>query len=254
MAEEKPEILTTTFDGYIKNPAILGNATFQYKFIEESYSHRFDKTLMREGGSLQYFLYVDKDGNRYLHMKVPSEAVPNFFYDVVIEFVSSTLTTVLPTLGKNDIKFFSNDPAFVYTYAYAFNIHGLLIDSLKNKLPKECLKSRAVVKNPNANIGNVKSFYFCYFYARLKDLMYKIKWTALEQKLKADTFKTTIQHASDKIADRQRLANTAEKPISTRGGIKYINKQPGVKRVRKAKQVKFANAVNRNKKLHKPKK
>lgn len=259
--------LKTTFDHYIKNPAIVGTSTIQYNLLKDNYSARFDTTLVREGGELKYKLYKDEDGNRYIHMKVPSEVVPNFFYDVIIEFIDSSLLSVLPTLSKNNVKFYSNDPAFVFNYAYAFNKNGLLIDSLKSKLPKEALENRAIVRNPRSNIGPIKSFYFCYFYMEMKNLFLKIKWTD-EATLKKNTFNATVKNAADKIDERIRLGKQISKQEPdhkpkpsidreksyTSKNVKFSKKAQKVVKAKTAKVVKTAKKVKSIKPISKAKK
>lgn len=90
-------------------------------------------------------------GRVFAHVKVPSETLEKFYYDVLIE-VDSSPTAI--TLRDCDVKFFSNCPSFVYTYAYVLyhtgtqeepkvgkkkNSSGLMIDILKGKIPKDRL-------------------------------------------------------------------------------------------------------------------
>lgn len=256
--------LKTTFDHYIKNPAIVGTSTIQNNLLKDNYSIRFDTLLVREGGNLRYKLYKDSKGNKYIHIKIPSELIPNFYYDVVIEFVESTILSVTSSLEKNNIKFFSNDPAFIFTYAYAFNKNGLIIDSLKNKLPKECLENKANVKNPRSNIGPVKSFYFAYFFIKLKKLFSKSNWKNISD-LNDGTFDKTIVHASRKIDDRIRLgkkipktkSNTNKRTADNRSevytskNVKFTKKVEIVKKtpsVKKSSFVKITKPISKSRK------
>lgn len=258
-------VLKTTYEHYINNPSIVGTSILPFKLVLANYAARFDKVLVREGGELQYKQYVDSKGNRFIHVKVPSEVVPKFYYDVVIEFMDQTMLTVLPSLEKYNVKFFSNDPAFIFTYAYAFNKSGLLIDELKDKLPKECLENKAVVRNPNSNIGAVKSFYFCYLFLKLRGLFSKLKWSK-QAPLNPGTFAHTIQNGETKIADRQRLGaqhkdnkpgkslikkSTPNKKKYESNSMRFVNKAKPVKKVRTAKRVKIVQPKVRNKHVKK---
>lgn len=86
--------------------------------------------------------WIAKESVVVVHVKVPSESVKNFYYDVLIQFEKD---------GKDfedcHIKIFSNSPSFVYTYAYVFyhledderEGKGMIIDDYDKKIPKERL-------------------------------------------------------------------------------------------------------------------
>ena len=91
-------------------------------------------------------------GRVFAHVKVPSETLDRFYYDVLLE-IDSNPTAI--SLRDCDVKFFSNCPSFVYTYAYVLyhtgteetdskgskkkSSSGLMIDMLKGKIPKDRL-------------------------------------------------------------------------------------------------------------------
>ena len=244
-------VLKTTFDHYIKNPAIVGTSSLMYTIYAKSFSDRFDVVLMREGGEINYTLYEDKSGNRYIHAKIPSEVVPKFYYDIVIEFMDDTMLSVLPSLERYDIKFFSNDPAFSFNYVYAFNKSGLLIDILKPKLSKEALENRAIVRNPKSNIGPVKAFYFMYYFMKIKKLFSKSNWTNVKE-LKPGTFNKLIENADKKIAERIELGKEYKHQKPSKKEIKQdeairreLYGSPQVRFVNKAKPVKKASGVRK---------
>lgn len=218
-------ILKTTFPRYIQKPSIVGNTNTQIKLIEANYRSRFDSIMVREGGLLTYVLYKDDTGNYYAHIKVPSEVVEKFYYDVIIKFNESKLNKFSPTLKTYDIQVFSNDPAFVYTYAYAFNTHGLFLKDFESKMGKYFLNTKAREKNPNSEIGYVKSLYFAYFIMEIKDLFKKDSWRkALPYK--ASSLSNNIMLAENKIALRQRLYEQKE--------IKKKKEEPTVQKPRNA--------------------
>ena len=145
-------------------------------FIEDQYVVKQDgiwKLVEVKVGDNQYapVLYVDK----YIaFLKIPSEVIEKFYYDVVIEFSPPNLINKLDkSLENYNVKFFSNDPAFVFTFAYAFNKNKLFITDLEQKMSKEALEEKAKIKNPNASIGYVKSLYFAYLYLKSKGLFLK---------------------------------------------------------------------------------
>ena len=158
-----------TLDSYITNPLGKHNAVFNHiarEAMKDEYVKRYSQLLVREHGLMRYYLYRDEKRNRYYaHFKVPSEAVDKFYYDVVFEFYTDQH---IEEGGKNMLKyyvnFFSNDPAFVYTYAYAFKHNDILIKDLEPKMSKKALRERPKEKNPGESTGYVKAIYFAYLY------------------------------------------------------------------------------------------
>ena len=153
-----------TFKDYINNPMGEKNSVFtQREALRQVYVEKFNKIMVREMGNINVQLFTNDD--KYIaFLKIPSEVIEKFYYDVVIEFSPPNLINKLDkSLENYNVKFFSNDPAFVFTFAYAFNKNKLFITDLEQKMSKEALEEKAKIKNPNASIGYVKSLYFAYF-------------------------------------------------------------------------------------------
>ena len=109
-----------TFDQYIQNPMGIKNAVISNREMYRTmYTEKLNKILVREASKVEYYLYKSRTAY-YAYIKVQSEVVPKFTYDVVIKFTEPKDGVVDVTLKKYDIKFYSNDPAFVYTFAHAF--------------------------------------------------------------------------------------------------------------------------------------
>lgn len=199
--------METTFQKYIENPGIIKGVSTnsQIKAILNDYKNRFDAVLVREAGQLAYFLFKDiKHKNLwYIHLLVPSETTKNLYYDVVIEF-NIEIDKFRNDLFKEKVRFFSNDPAFMFTWAYAFNENKLVIDWLKPKLAKQSLTKKPVIRNPNIQTGYVKSIYFAYYFMKLRQLNLENKWqNALP--LNKQNFLKTIMHAGDKLDSIKRI-------------------------------------------------
>ena len=60
------------------------------------------------------------------------------------------------------VKFFSNDSNFVYTYAYSFKSHGVLITELEKLLPFRCISQKPVMRNPDNAMGYNKGIIYAY--------------------------------------------------------------------------------------------
>lgn len=195
-----------TFDEYIVNPMGKSNAVWSAAAREAQrniYTKKFDNILLRENGKIDYFFYKGKGAVYYVHIKVPSEVVPNFYYDVVLKFTgSSNIVATSSGLDKYQVEFYSNDPAFVYTYAYVFNKKGLLIKELSSKMSRQALKTAAKEKNPENTVGYVKSIYFAYLFMKQRGLFSKVKYTGAPD-LDLKYLLSNIEDADTKIQKRE---------------------------------------------------
>lgn len=155
---------------YINNPLGKGptvNATVR-ESVRRDYTDRWNALLVRENGRIIHEFYYDKKHNTYYcHIKIPSETVPKFYYDVVFRFYTDeNVSDAGRSLDLYNVQFYSNDPAFVFNYAHAFITNELFIDDLKPKMSREAVKKDAKEKNPQNLTGYVKAIYFAYLYMR----------------------------------------------------------------------------------------
>lgn len=167
-----------TLEEYIRNPMGKGNAVYSQRFVyEEFYTKKFNLLVAREAGIWKTQCVIANEKEYYLYIQIPSESVEHFFWDTVIQFKASDgdLEKV-PTLVNYDVKFFSNDPAFMYNFAQAFDKNKMLIEKLKKNIPKAAFKLESKVKNPQGITGYVKSLYFAYLYIKLRGLFSKAVW------------------------------------------------------------------------------
>lgn len=222
-----------TFEEYIKNP--MGNKTAvftQREMLRNIYVDKFDKILLRENGAIEHHLFRDDD--KYIvYLKIPSEKIKGIYYDVVIEFYPGNIVTGMGASLKNyNIKVFSNDPAFIFTYAYVFNKNKLIIDDLIPKIGKIALEEKPSIKNPNQVIGYVKTLYFAYLYMKNKGLFNKEVFDSYSTKYSKTNLFNSVMAASKKI--NERINATVEKEKSD-----------------KANKVKSANNINNSRKVSK---
>lgn len=163
-----------TFEEYIANPLGKNNAVMSAvvrEAIRSDYTKRFDNLLLRENGQIKYAMYKEKD-NLFVHIKIPSEVVKDFYYDVVLKFMGVSLTK---RINECETQFFSNDPAFVFTYAYVFQQNKLFIPELKSKMSKQALREKPREKNREELLGYVKSLYFSYLFMKQRGLFNPIQ-------------------------------------------------------------------------------
>lgn len=217
--------MSMTFDQYITNPLGKNNAVLSAitrEGIRKNYSERFDNILLRENGKINYYLYKTKDNQFIIHIKIPSEPVKNFYYDVVLKFhADESITNAGNVLSNYYFQAFSNDPAFVYTHAYVFKQHDLFIKLLSDKMGKKPLTKEPEVKNPDKQLAYVKSIYFAYLFMKNRGLFKKISWSAAEDfKEHKQEFLDRIMPVDKKIA----LREEEEKKLDHRKKILVDNK------------------------------
>lgn len=204
--------MNLTLDGYADNPMGKQNAVFSQRSMYKTlYSEKWDKILLREAGKIDYKLFTYKD-KYYIYLKIPSEVIKNFYYDVVVEFY----TTQPPMKNARSLKdyyvrFYSNDPNFVFTFAHAFIKNDMFIKELEPKMSKKAVRKRAVEKNPKEIVGYVKSLYFAYLFIKSKGLLNKIQFETYGSKLDFKALLRQIEHADSKIEKRQKAEEELNK-------------------------------------------
>ena len=204
-----------TFPGYIKNPS--GSRAMmvgEKNLAQQLYTDKYNKMMLRVNGKIDYLLYK-KDNDRFIiYMKIPSESTETLFYDVVVEFFTKDITQKsLNKLDGYNIRMFSNDPNFIFTFAYVFYERGLIIPELKKKISKVALKTNPAKSNPNKVVGYVKSLYFAYLFMQSHGLFNKLNWMNAMTNLNAakDIFEKAVANSDDKIAQAQSLKRSDRK-------------------------------------------
>jgi len=181
-----------TLRQYIKNPSgtgasFAGNRTA----LTSMYSLKFFKVLVDYNNKIEYSAIKDKQGNFWCIMKIPSENIPRFFYDVIYKFSPVKAGDEHDTkLEDYKVQFFSNDPAFTYTFSYAYHKNGLTIPELEKKYSSEAISDKPKTTNPNLVINYAKILYFGYLTINKYKLTDKGKYKD-GTKTKRTTSKTT---------------------------------------------------------------
>lgn len=194
-----------TFDQYISNPMGVKSAVISNReMYRELYTNKLDKILVREIGVVDYKLYYDKQ-NYYIHFKIPSEIIEAFYYDTVIMFYPIDKSLIPSTsLKKYGVKFFSNDPSFMFTFAHAFLKNDLFIKDLVPRMSKQAVKKAAIEKNPKNQVGYVKSIYFAYLLTTRYRLFDKFQYKTYGKKYNKLVLLKNIEHSEIKYEDRQK--------------------------------------------------
>ena len=206
-----------SFDKYIDNPSGGATVITNRNMYKELYKSKFDKVLLRESGNIDWKVYYANDGQDsfYIYIKVPSEVIEKFYYDVVIRlFTTENKKKSNVTLREYAVEFYSNDPAFVYTFAHAFSKNNLFIKDLESKMSNTALKDVAKVKNPKDNVWYVKSLYFAYLIMERYHLFNRNILKQNCSKYNKRELLSKITHATEKIEARQQAQIKLDKEKS----------------------------------------
>lgn len=222
--------MNMTYDQYIQNPMGIKNAVFSKReMFRTMYKDKLDKILVREAGKVEYKLYQNKKEDKYyVHMKVPSEVIANFYYDVVIEFYPQSSTDTLSTsLSNYFVKFYSNDPAFVFTFAHAMYKNDLFVKDLIPKMAREALRNLARERNPKDEIGYVKSIFFAYLLMKNYSLFNKLAFKTTVREYNKVLLLADVMQAEDKVELRQQAQNDLNKKHKMDSIANQISRTPG---------------------------
>lgn len=212
-----------SFNDYINNPGGKGSAVITNRSMyKDMYQQKFDTLLVREQGDINYVVYHKNDSNDsyYIHMKIPSEAVSGFYYDVVVRLYTTIGSKKSSTdLRTYAVQFYSNDSTFVYTYAYVFSKNNLFIKDLAPKMSRKALTEKPKVRNPNCTMGYVKSLYFAYLTMEKYNLFQRSVLDSEAKTYSKYNLLHDVEHADKKMEERQG-------PKKIKPETKKIKKQP----------------------------
>lgn len=171
-------------------PLSKGSVKIPIKGIRDNYRARYE-TLSKSKPFIHDVYKINPGGRNIVHVKVPSETVDKFYYDVLLEVEPGPLAR---SLEQCHVRFFSNCPSFVYSYAYIFyhlNVDGetpikppktkssgaiipmlltkiprsrLLMPGTEEKLGDAVLDNAPDTRNPHRLIMLDKSLYYAIFY------------------------------------------------------------------------------------------
>lgn len=233
-------------EDYIQNPMGENNAVFsQREMYRNLYTDKFNKLLLREAGKIDFLLYKDTD-RYFIHIKIPSEVVEKFYYDTVIEFYAvDSGVTVGASLKDYFVRFYSNDPSFVFTFAHAFIKNDLFIKELTPKMSTEAVENSAKVKNPKNLIGYVKSIYFAYLLIKNRGLMQKVMFDTYGKKFDIKQLLQFIEPASSKVQKRQELGAEVEKRKRIKSRTERPKDEHSSKQSKNSMSAKVVNTVKK---------
>ena len=152
---DKPKMTLTQ---YVSNPTGKGsNYVANRSMIRQGLNMKYISLLREYRKNFYAVPYIYPNGDILYWVKVPSE----YYKDNKISYDVCILLEYSDTQRRamRNVRFYSNSPSFIYTYCYAYNVHDLLIERLKSRLPQEALTKPAVVRNPINSLGYETSTY-----------------------------------------------------------------------------------------------
>lgn len=149
------------------NPFGKGQAVFAYRNHIKELSRRYEEKI-KDLISVQVLEYQN---SYFFLVKVPSESndknpKTTIFYDVLFEFIPANpfMRENHATIMDYDIKLYSNDPAFIYTFTYVYYIKRHLITMPSGYYSRYAQKKPANVRNPYEMVGVTKTVFFAIHY------------------------------------------------------------------------------------------
>lgn len=194
-----------TIQEFIDNPMGKGSTAIpSRKIIREDLNRRYKELIKHKDKVIKPTVY--KDGDEYIfHFLIPSEDPERKnTYDVVLHFTTEETdedkkVTNDKNLKRYNVKFFSNSPSFTYTFAYAFQLYGILIGSLKDKYRKIVLDRPPVTRNPGEIVNYDKTIYFAaHFFQENEDYLDKETLNKIAKPFKLRDLVSDIRN-TDKI-------------------------------------------------------
>lgn len=250
-----------TFQQFLQNPTGPYSAFFgKRENIKIDLENRFSK-LLSSTKNKEFKCEGFKSGNDYFfHIKIPSEKYSNILYDVVINLTpKQSYVLTEGTLLNYNLLFFSNSPAFVYTYVYISKKDKLLIPFMQNKINSTALTTPPSVKNPVQIYGFEKSIYFALLYLKYKN--YHIK-TAIPPEFKTKNVTHNVIYSRCKSSDmimkeyniekhKEKLKKEKDKRLKQKKEIKDKNKliKDSNKQRESSKKIKHNKIIRPKKKL-----
>lgn len=219
--------------------------------------------------------YLPENKYTLIHIAIPSESRENYFYDVVIQFFTDDENIAKERNYEHYyMKFFSNSPSFIYTYAALYHLNGYLIDILLYKLDPVYATKLPKVRNPSMKLFYDSSIYMACRYLVKHKLRFLTKFGNLltVKKLNDEFFKAmkdfqdvkfdmTMFAVDKKIANMdytnqqfiksigkpkpdEQASGRKERSYSKDSGISYAKKIKSSSTTMKAKKITTAKKIH----------
>lgn len=154
---KKKTAITINLRQYISNPYWGSAFLASRKAIKQGLSVTFTRLLASYRTKFYAIPYIYDNGDILFHVRVPSEEYKfnKLHYDVLFKLEYDENKKY----DLRNVKFFSNSPSFVFTYAYVYYHSDIIIEKFATKLPILSLTVAPEIRNPVESLGYEKSTY-----------------------------------------------------------------------------------------------
>lgn len=205
-----------TLEEYMNNPQGTSAVYSNKEMYRNMYTDKLNKLLLKENGKFVTKFYKSNN-SYYIHVKVPSEIVDNFYYDVVFKIQRGS------NLAKQPFRVFSNAPSFTFVFAYAFKSHKMLIEDFEEKYDKKVLNERPKEKNPKLEIGYEKSVCIAYLFLKNANFLNETYVSTYASSYNAKNVLKEIAHATD-VCNQRIALEQEQKKREKRTVVKKVDK------------------------------
>ena len=217
---------------YMKNPSGKGAVLPGRDIFIQNYDYRYQVLSKEKEFKMNIYTH---DKFVFYHVIIPSEGeYRENTYDVVIKFKPDRLSNKLDGSYKQyEIEFFSNSPAFAYTYAYVAKLNGYLVQELMDKYDEKLLSYPPTSRNPGMLFNFEKSIYFaCKYILSNNQFLLKSYVKSHSKKLTKKVLKEirTLskieeEYKSEKNKKEERELKELKKNMENKSSIKSVNKK-----------------------------
>jgi hypothetical protein len=179
-----------TLEGFIAKP--FGR--------EEAKSNDFERKYKALASAHRIAIkgYTKIDDDHLVHITVGSDTNKQDHYDVVLLFFTDDEEKKRGRSFRNYyVKFFSNSPSFIYTYAALYKKEGYLIDAMYNKMDKAFSDVMPEKTNSSMQLSYDKSiFCACRFMMDNRALAFSKFWYTIQRRT-PDAFFRAVRDFED---------------------------------------------------------
>lgn len=226
-----------TIHDYYTNPYGKGATFVNVTKMKEDLEARYDNLLAKSKEGFKVKVY--RRGKRekaefFILLHMPSETVEGLYYDVVIQLTPWKGTNHSKTINNYHIKFFSNSASFVFTFAYTYNVHNMLVKECISKFDKDTLRKSPTIRNQHNMVGLEKSiFYACHYIMNNLNELSTLNEVAME--FNERKMLEAISHVDEKLVEYRtlkRIAKENDDSKSNNTSSSITRKQKDVKKER----------------------
>ena len=155
----------------MKDPSVLGGPKTYSKIVtKNNFKSKYSDYISKQS-TIPFNVYYSDDEKRYLfHFQVVSSSNSDVIYDVVLDlYTTNNHIANSFDLKEYNVRFFSNSPGFMFTYAYVYNNRKLLVPELINKFDVSVREEEPSKSNPTNAVGFDYTIFFCMYFLYLND-------------------------------------------------------------------------------------